>query len=832
MAAIGFAGSLLVGLLLASGSSPDTVRVASWRAIGPFPAGSREPLADPLWPLDPAALIPGTPDSMASMLGPGGWVRWVDVAPEGDRIPLAYEGTDWQALTESWGAAGVVSAGLLVGDLELPRSGGYRIDALGIGGFLIDGRRFVGNPYAAASPFVTPAVLDAGRHRVVLRVSGMGPRDVRFRLIPEDAPLIVLNADVTLPDLVAGEALDGWGAVPIANLARERLVGAVLRFGDGEKIAAVEVPIPPLESEGILKLPFPVRTLRPLAAGERCPEQIVLEGPQGGSTFACSLRVRVPHATRIATFRSSEDGSVQKYGILPPSADGPGPYALILSLHGASCDPEPQVASYAAKDWAYVVSPTNTRPYGFDWQDWGRRNAIATIDDVLARCPIDPDRVLLAGHSMGGHGTWHVGTAHADRFAGMAPSAGWASMPTYVPFTLRRDVNGGDPRLLALVQRALAPDNPFLLLANLSNMPVYVLHGEKDDNVPVFQGRWLAARAREEGARVTYREVPGMGHWWDDPVTPGVDCVDLPAMMDSLRSWRREPHPRSVVLRSFDLGTCDRARWLTVEEAEHPFDRIAVDARVEGSTFKITTSGARALAIDPAGLVPPGTVGIEIDGERITTDWNEGSIRLQREALQWSTTRDAPPRPNRAPIKAPFFAPFTFVYETGGTAEENEASRRLAVLDAQSWYLRSDGYAPVLPDTVVTPAILAERNLILYATPGGHAILRKIAGDLPIRVSRDAIAIAGRAYWGSVATRFAYPNPLAPGRLVEIVAGTDRSALELAGASNPCFSGSGYPDFVIYDADARRLGWGAVWAAGFFDEGGRVRVDGRDAVLR
>ncbi len=123
MAGIGLAGALLLTAL--AGTSPrDTLRVDTWMAIGPFPAGSREPLADPLWPLDPAGANPSLGDSMPSMLAPGGWARWIRITPDRDRIQLAYEGTDWDALTESWGAAGVVSAGLLIGEIDVPRAGG------------------------------------------------------------------------------------------------------------------------------------------------------------------------------------------------------------------------------------------------------------------------------------------------------------------------------------------------------------------------------------------------------------------------------------------------------------------------------------------------------------------------------------------------------------------------------------------------------------------------------------------------------------------------------------------------------------------------------------
>ena len=32
---------------------------------------------------------------------------------------------------------------------------------------------------------------------------------------------------------------------------------------------------------------------------------------------------------------------------------------------------------------------------------------------------------------MGGHGTWHVGVTFPDRFAAIAPSAGWVSFWSY-----------------------------------------------------------------------------------------------------------------------------------------------------------------------------------------------------------------------------------------------------------------------------------------------------------------------------------------------------------------------------------------------------------------
>jgi predicted esterase len=866
--------------------SPDTVRVDRWLVVGPFPLGSREAFIDPIWPRDPANLSPSPGDSLASMMAPGGWVHWIPVEGKKGTVVFEYKETDWEGLSDQWGVAGTLCAGLASGSFETKRPGSFWIDANGVSTLFIDGRRYLGSVYGGSS-FRAPIRLMRGHHTVLLRVSGGGPREVGFQLIQAGGPLGLGEADVTLPDLVAGERLDGWGAAPIINLTGREVRGAVLSFGDGRWIARVAVPIPPLPPEGILKVPFPVRTMRSPEPGEAWHGQIRLslgshaeEAPPGAPdpldatldvgecAFPCSLRVRGPHASRLMTFLSSWDGSVQKYAVLPPAGagsirngnggrDAAGSLGLILSLHGAGVSPLPQVESYAPKDWAYVVAPTNTRPYGFDWQDWGRMSAIETLDDALRRFPIDPDRVVLVGHSMGGHGTWHVGLAHTDRFAALAPSAGWASFGTYMPFTLRRDVTAADPELRTIWERAMAPDNALAFLRNAWGMPVFVLHGGADDNVPVFHGRLLSQRAREDGARVTYREIPGMGHWWDRPETPGVDCVDDPEMMSFLRTKRRVEFPDTVTLCTADLGTCNRAHWVTVDEALHPFDRIEVEAclvRHPEPGYAVRTFGVKEITLDPAGRMGRGSVTITIDSQRLRADAG-GPIHLRLDGKRWRmidrTGIDPRQRAgaartpsrfdwgrgtagrHRGPLKAAFFEPFVLVYGTGGTSRATEAMRRLALLDSQSWYLRADGYAPVLPDTAVTQEILATRNLILYAVPGSNAVLETMAARLPIRISTAGIEIGRKKYAGAgLSARFVSPNPFHPDRLVEVVAGTDLEGCELAASANPCYSGSGFPDFVVYDATVRQRGWGGMRAAGFFDAEGRVANDGRDAYFR
>ncbi len=140
-----------------------------------------------------------------------------------------------------------------------------------------------------------------------------------------------------------------------------------------------------------------------------------------------TLQVKKPSETHRETFFSNIDGSLQYFGVNP--AQKPDrTNALVLSLHGAGVEAIGQASAYGSKDWCTLVAPTNRRPYGFDWEDIGRLDALEVLDIAKKEFPHDPESVHLTGHSMGGHGTWSIGTLYPDLFASIAPSAAWISL--------------------------------------------------------------------------------------------------------------------------------------------------------------------------------------------------------------------------------------------------------------------------------------------------------------------------------------------------------------------------------------------------------------------
>ncbi|MEO0082462.1 MAG: prolyl oligopeptidase family serine peptidase, partial [candidate division WOR-3 bacterium] len=568
----------------------------------------------------------------------------------------------------------------------------------------------------------------------------------------------------------------------------------------------------------------PVRLVLPAVPEESSSLYLVVSVTNPAEfTDTVRFRVRRPEAPRMETFISAIDGSCQYYGILyPKDYDRSRRYGLILSLHGAGCEASGQVEAYRPKDWAFVVAPTNRRPYGFDWQDWGRLDALEVLDLCLGKLPIDPERVLLTGHSMGGHGTWHVGLAHPDRFAALAPCAGWPSFQLYIPWFLQRSETFAEPDQLAVRDRALAPDNVPALLPNALNLPVFILHGADDDNVPTFHGRSFAGWLSELRYDYQYKEVPNRSHWWQYEAE-SLSVIDDADLMAFLAEQRRNPGPRHIRFRTADLGQSNRAYWMTIERVRTVGRMAEIEAWAEDTLVRVRTRNIAQLSLDlDERLFFRTTAAIEIDGQNLgKVKALPAHIVAHRDKGQWrlGPARAAGRRKVPGlygPAKQAMFRPFVIAYGTQDPALTNFLGHA-AAQEAMRWWQRANGLAEVIPDTEVTREHVEQYNIVLYGGPGENSYTRRISPGLPIRVSEGQMFLDDRKLGSSLACLFVFPNPDNPDRLVLVRMGTDPASTRLSMFWGLVYSGAGVPDFMVWDTGVRRLGWAGVRAAGFFD---------------
>jgi predicted peptidase len=826
----------------------DEIRIERWQFIGPFSVGPREGIIGTHD--DPANLVPDRA-RYASMLVQGGYVGWKPVKIDSSGwVSVEFEDVLWDTLMDVYGYAGIVNGAYAYSEFRVHKDSRALIVADRLGTFYLNGRPHHGDPYGHGYTRI-PVVLKQGLNRVVLKLTGFGDHRFRFAVLPAEAPIITLR-DYTVPDIIEGETGAFSAGIPLLNTTGSTIDDAVISIGDGRHVARSTLDVGAVAPRCVKKIPVEIEILSCATEESGSDDEATDESPgdSGGRDLPVPieinhrnhtyhayrdtfyLRIRAKGQSFKRTFISSVDSSCQYYAVLPPMDFDPHRrYGLILTLHGANVMAERQVDAYKPKPWAFVVAPTNRRRYGFDWQDWGRLDALEALELARSNPVIDTTRIYLTGHSMGGHGVWHVGLAHPDRFAAMAPGAGWVSFELYIPWFLQKSYIFAEPHHRAARDMCLAEDWPLRFVENARNLPVFILQGGADEQVPPTHARMFARRLDELGYSYRYKEDPGKGHWYSID-SLGVACVDDPDLIGFFTNKVIDEWPRDVVFKTTDVAQSSRAYWVEVVEQKRLYSESLVEAHVRGQDIKISTHNVRQLRLWVSRqLVPAGRARIDLDGTTWSIDFEDSRVATFTEragAFRMGSSRPsglAKSARLHGPIKQAYFTPFVLVYGTQGDPAMTDMLLHQARLEAFRWWRRSNGFTEVLPDTEVTTEVIRDYNLILFGGPEANRITRQIDRFLPIRAAKRGLVLAGEHFKGEgLATKFVYPNPLNRSRLVVVHEGVGVKGQDLSTFFSTIYAGAGLPDFLIFDGSVRRKGWGGIIAAGFFDS--RWRVDG------
>lgn len=190
-----------------------------------------------------------------------------------------------------------------------------------------------------------------------------------------------------------------------------------------------------------------------------------------------------------------------------------------------------------AREDAIVVFPGAWN--GLPW--WGYHQVEhmhALLDELKRTYNVDENRVYLLGSSDGGTAIYY----HA-----MVSTTSWAA---FLPFN-------ADPTLLTFPEVHLDAQ---LHATNLSNKPLFVVHGERDLINPVAGARaWLDLFERA-GAVSTLRVQEGFGHetrWWD---------AEQPAIDAFIAEHPRDPLPDRLTWETSSTERFNRASWVIIDE--------------------------------------------------------------------------------------------------------------------------------------------------------------------------------------------------------------------------------------------------------------------------
>jgi len=746
---------------------------------------------------------------------------------EGDEVQLP-DGTSskWSIIStnkDGWFDGSALRGGYAYVPVMVESNCVMILEAAGHNLAYVNGQPRAGDPYESGYVHL-PVPLHAGTNDFLFQCSR---GRLKFALTPASPPVSLNLGDTTLPDLVTGESLNHWGAAVVINATAEIQRGLSIRASIGRN-RPVETTLPDIPPFSVRKVGFRLRAKTP-PLGTEAKLELTLLGSRASKPLdsaTSKLRVRQPNQTQKRTFISDIDGSVQYWALNPaqPVHRHDPPPALFLSVHGASVEAIGQADAYSPKSWGHLVAPTNRRPYGFDWESWGRWDALEVLDLAKAQLRPDPQRIYLTGHSMGGHGTWQLGVLFPDHFAAIGPSAGWISFFSYAGASHPTNATPVE----ALLHRAAAACDTLLMESNYLQEGVYILHGSDDDNVPVSEARTMNAELAKFHRDYQYHEQPGVGHWWDVSDEPGADCVDWAPMFDFFAHHvvPTDESLRQINFTTVNPGISASCHWLEIDQQVHPLEPSSVNVRWDPGKrrFVGTTANVAQLAFDLKPMQPDQPLKVGLDGQVLNAlSWpsNHSKLWLQSQGGKWSVV-SKPSAALKGPLRSgPFNDAFrhqmVFVYATRGTPEENAWAFEKARFDTESFWYRGNGSVEVIPDTAFDPHSQPDRSVILYGNAEANGAWPALLGDSPVQVSRSEVHIGARAATGSdLACLFLRPRPGSDIACVGVVSGTGLAGMKLADRLNYFFAGVAFPDCTVIGSDMLTKGAQGVRVAGFF----------------
>jgi hypothetical protein len=504
-------------------------------------------------------------------------------------------------------------------------------------------------------------------------------------------------------------------------------------------------------------------------------------------------------------YESRVDDSGQPFKMaIPTDYDPAHPAPLSVYLHGYSGNHLEHATEMASHPGSFDLSVLG-RGRGGDYWALSEADVMDVIDYVQAHWAIDPDRVHLNGGSMGGGGTYRLGSRYPHRFASGRPVCGYA---TNLP------------------------------VANLITLPIYATHSADDWTVSVLHSRGPLARLRELGGQVIFDETNGYGHEvWDykkgnergaswelsqvRPSSRSVRRIDYTALdggamrgwWGEIAEWGAAPKPARFVLtaneHNFLFAELTNITRLRLRLGESPFDPV--------HPLHVAVNGGVPIAL-PAPL--PATV------------------VLARREQGWRFEPKTEPAPFR--LHTPGSAlllyegePLLIVYGTQGSEVERQAMRAAAEAASKSanpaWADDSDdkgtdgvphsqnlyGRLKTKTDTAVTDDELKRCHLVLIGTAAQNIAVARLAERLPVHLVNNAVICDdGVTFPGThLALGLVHYNPLAPERLVFWVASHDPktyaadSAIPamLGGGCDIISGGTCAADLLVMDATASTL---------------------------
>jgi len=452
------------------------------------------------------------------------------------------------------------------------------------------------------------------------------------------------------------------------------------------------------------------------------------------------------------------DGGLLFYELQLPADYTPSKtYPLLVLLHpGGAYFWEANGVGGAPSNNPKYANSTETitiHPFGRgsnSYAGMGEASVLEALADAEARYPIDLNRILVGGASMGAVGGFRFGCFYPDLFAAC--------------YSITGDTDYMLPKYNGMF-------DPIESLCNYANIGVCIWDAPKD--LSYTQNEQVASDL--SALQQTY---PGYYPYvkYTDP--NGKHGVIDPTLLQEGWDWMwqqvRNPYPAQVIYQTYWLRYSG-AYWAYVDGVVDPTKPALIQANLtSGPAVSVNVENVTNFHLN---LVPQlvgsiSKVAVTINGTSLNVPTG-GEVDFAYQNGSWTK---AASRYGSGLVKRPGLSgpvldafmqnPVLMVY--GTTAGKSDAQQN-AMVDAALMNLLGPGDGAVVyhtpfnrkQDVQVTSEDIANDNLVLFGTPQTNALLASVAGSLPISFLSNGIQVGSSQYTGNgVGLVMIYPNPL------------------------------------------------------------------------
>ena len=531
-------------------------------------------------------------------------------------------------------------------------------------------------------------------------------------------------------------------------------------------------------------------------------------------------------------YLSRIDGSVQPYGLVVPAtyqAHGAHKFRLDFWFHGRGetltelafiNDRQRSPGEFTPPDT--IVLHLYGR-YCNANRFAGEVDLFEALDNVRRHYPIDENRLVVRGFSMGGASCWDFGTHYAGLWAAAAPGAGFSETADFLKVFQSETLKPSwyEQKLWHLYD---ATD----YAVNLFNCPTVAYSGEVDRQKQAAD--MMAKALKAEGIELTHIIGPKTAHAYERNAK-----AEVSRRIDSIASRGRNPVPDKVKFTTWTLRY-NQMLWVTVDGLEQHWEQARVEAEIndEENTVRATAKNVAALTFSmlPGECPLDNTrkVRVMLDGQKLDApppasdrSW---TAHFRKQGRKWSVTESIDESGLRkrhglqGPIDDAFMDSFIMVRPTGAAMNEKIGAWVTAEMKhaIDHWRRQFRGDARVKNDSDITDEDIAANNLILWGDPQSNRLLAKVASQLPLHWDGQGIRTPQANYSADHHVPvMIYPNPLNPKRYLVVNSGFTYREYDYL---NNARQTPKLPDWAIVDISVpvSSRAPGAIVNAGFFGE--------------